>query len=309
MERSGFDPSSMGGDVLTELEIVTLDKFGLGQAEGGVGADIVLTPELLAGFERIKSGEFTIEATSVTAEICVDERPSLDGSPRNAARSAGGPVGSAHAHDLARGSENESDNEIGVVAKVTRRLRENGSSAKPHTDDHSSCGCGQCAQAERVYQTVLDKSDSIMSAVNALSDASEKLGSSSPKIEPSVMKGISRKAGYRLGQVDFFAEDRYSVLASATGGSEEMEVLTGGHEARAAVWASEPGKTIDSARVAHELGIEVFIANPWSFAETARYMNVSGYEEETIATEASLAAVNVATLSVLCSGKMPVLVV
>ncbi len=309
MEKEGLDPNMTKGNVLLAEEVPTLQVFGLGNMEGGVGADIILSAELLTKFERILSGEFQIESTSDTAELCVDERHEINAAPRNSARSAGGPVGNAHAHDLAVGNLNENEDELAVVSSASKKQQAAGANVLPHTDDHSSCGCGQCMKASLVYETIAKNIDNVSAAVNALSGVSSEKGLSSPSITSEDALALSNKAQLRLNQQFYFAEDRASVLAAATGPEGKIEMLTGPHDAQVALWVSTPGKTEDVKRISDELGINCFVANPWSFRKTAESLNVTGYEGETTLTEKALATLNVATLSVLCSNKMPVLVV
>lgn len=314
MEREGFDPTAMAGNRTVET-LPTLENFGLGQVEGGVGADILQTPELLHSLERIKSGEFTIDAEPGLG--CIDERPDANGFGRNQARNAGGPTGVGHAHDLATPvGLNGHQTEMEVLVSDSRRLEENGRNASPHTDDRSDCGCGQINKAEAEYQLVRDNIDSLAQAVNALADAADGVGGQSPRIDTASADALRAKAEMRLGQEKFFTENRRELLDSvqeASGG--RVETLVGAHLARAVVWVTQPGKTVDTARIAQELGseddgaFEVFVVNSWNFKNEAAAVNSTGYPDETELTEKGLAAINVATASVLCSNKMPILVV
>lgn len=309
MEQEGFDPTAMAGNITTST-IPTMEQFGLGKKDGGVGAEVVMTPELLAGFERIQSGEFTVDSTP--GLICIDERPSEDesiGYARTATRVSGGPAGASHAHDLAMGDLNVDADEVSVVSEGSRKLDVLG--ASPHTDDHDpACGCGQIKTAAEQYSLIGNEIDKVAMAQNALAEAASAKGGRSPGLDPESAAALRAKAETRLNQPEFFAVNRGDVLQAAQDNSSgRKEVVTGSHQAVAVVWVTQPGKTIDTSAVKQQLGVEVFVVNAGDFRQIAEAMNVTGHAGETELTEKALAASSIATANSLTSEKMSILVV
>jgi len=119
---------------------------------------------------------------------------------------------------------------------------------------------------------------------------------------------IANKASLRVNNGDFFAEDRSSVLDTSENSGAGKEILDGSHDAELIIWETEKGRSIDMTQVYEELGVKAFVIHAWSFKKTAEVLNITGYSEETELTEIALAMLDLATLSVLCSSDVPIMV-
>ncbi len=294
LDSHGQDPNLLGGNVL-QVDYKTLGEFGLGK--GSVGEGTVVTPELSEKFSRILSGEFDDDISQDSiASICIDERFYEDGTRSLLPRSAGGPVGNAHAHDIAQTTA--SSTEIEIVKSNTAALTKGNEGVSAHGDNHGPCGCGQTNKAQERHQEISDSRENLGSALNALGY----------QITPERIQEYGSNAKARVEQGDYFAKDRASVLDASRDSGAGFEELVGDHDGQFILIKTKPGKTPEMQKVKEELGVSGFVVHAWAFPKTAEALNSSGYQEETDRTVETLALLNLATASILCHEDIPVIV-
>jgi len=290
------EPNMLGGNVL-KAEYPTLGDMGLGR--GSVGEGFILTPALAEVFLGIESGDFDEDIPDTISKICIDERFEENGVRSLSPRNSGGPVGVAHAHDLAMGAINNDQNEEDIVRQDIEKLVAKEEGVCAHGDDHSACGCG-------FIKLVKDINIEVKNEISKLVDmANRRLGY---EISDEQEEAIRSKAEFRDGQEDFYAEDRATVSSISTDAGAGYEGLVGPHDAQVIIWETEEGKSPDMVRLFEETGVKGFVIHAWAFGETAKVVNVTGYDEESDLTAKVLALNNLATLSVLCSSDMPIIV-
>lgn len=304
-EISSYDPSQdpnlYGGNVL-KTSFNTLGDFGLGIGSIGPENRTDIDPEVVKDmYERIVAGEFLVSIEAVVPAGCVDGRVGGGGTRIPLPSAAGGTLSIVYGRDLADPGYLVDKTETELVEQTVNELQEKGHKTGVHGDDHGPCGCGACAKAREVYQHISDKAD-------VLVNVSEKYGITISDQEKS---HIVERANLRLANDSFFAGDRKSILDKAREKGAAYEELCKDHFELAVAINTQPGKTIDRAKIMEVFGdqYEVFVVDVWSFANGASEVNLSGYSEDADRTVKAMVMQNFATASVLGHSSLPILVV
>ncbi len=282
------DPTIYGGNMVGEIEVVTLGSFGLGVGNIGVDKRTDIDAELFDVMtQKASKGEYNIIVIGNIPYLCVDGRLQIIGSQNQemGPSSAGATIGLAYAVDLGGSGLLADRSEKELITTITQRIKDGGGVVGVHDDEHGLSGCGAVAHAFEIYTHIYDNSKNILETANTLG----------ARITREDMQIITRRAKKRSEQEGFFLKNRAEVPQLAESVGANKVTLAGPHQETMVIWNKKESTTINRT----QLPYPAFIVDEWSFKKASEMINITGDSEQADLIRKALVVFNIATASVL----------
>jgi len=292
--------SSEDSNQATDITFYTLGKFNLGVGKIGPDNRTDIDQNVLKEmYRRVAAGEFNIPVSGTLPEICVDGRTNRQGSRINAPSAAGGSLTMVYGRDLGDSGALNDKTEMQLTIETMDALKAKGYATAVHGDDHSNCGCGACAHAQKVYQHITDKIDPIAGLT----------GNYGIIISDTEKASIVGRAKNRLDHPSFFNEDRSAILQACQDHGANYEELVDAHNELGIAINMRQGTTIDRKAIRTTFGpqYDLFVVDAWTFATAAQELALESNKQDADRIAKAITIQNVATASVLGHSSLPII--